>query len=206
MGGNADSFIVGLTEHPRLKDVERERDELRAKVTRLDAEKRIFTRDVRKVLTESKSNEWQPNGDPYHQILEFAVIHEARARTASEAQESWIRAYKKEKRQRIAREKTVQQLTAKLDYQAQTAIQATENQHKLEAGNEWFQHLVNTRVKEYQGMMQSQEKRHSAMLQRLINAHTAEMSEQMTVYEKELADLRVQHERELAEKPNCEGG
>lgn len=91
---DTDPRTVGSKMISRLKDVERQRDELRAEVARPDTEKPIFIQDVHQLLSKSNTNDWQPDANPYCQILEFATIYEARARTAFEGQQTSSQAAK----------------------------------------------------------------------------------------------------------------
>jgi hypothetical protein len=157
----ANSRAVDSKTQSRLEEVQRERDELRAEVARLDAEKRSFSKTIRQLLTRSKSDDWQPDGNPYDQILEFTSSLQDRIEFTSQEMDTFIKTNNEGEHQRAILEKTVRKLKARLVEQTDS-MAATENQTRLQAENTRLQHLVEARAKEYQEMRRSLEERHSA--------------------------------------------
>ncbi|KAK4038154.1 hypothetical protein C8A01DRAFT_37925 [Parachaetomium inaequale] len=197
-----DSDLVDSTKDARLERLTRERDALGEEVARLDAERRDVSENIHRLLESSGWDDWEPDGDPFEQILEFASISVGLAKEHLEAEQTSTRQHEEEASQRLALEKTVQDLTAKLEEQTQHSTHAaTQSQEEHEAEIQRLQQIIDRQDKKYQGLMQSQEERHSATVKRLIDEHTAEIGDQMTVYEKELAELRVTNERKVGEDP-----
>jgi hypothetical protein len=201
-----DPHLVDSTNDAPLELLKRERDALQKEVARLDAKRRSVSEDIQKVLEASGWDDWDPDGDPFEQMLELALNFARLMKEHLEAEPTSTEQCREETSYRLTLEKAVQDLTAKLGEQ-------TQQQHSIQSQNEYeaeiqrLQQIIDRQDKKYQGLMQSQEERHAATVRRLIDEHTAEISDQMTVYEKELAELRGgAREQKRGQDPGMKGG